>query len=350
MPVLTRNVIEIPWVEDGSGGVLLPGNELPNAGKPITLAGWKQVIGFMPLTDCAYSECRTSPDCTYITPVLAENSASRTGDIYKNDRSAFLVDFPSWTQNNYLTSCAFYIDKWVNGAWVSQAALNSSTYGTFYNFNTWSQHKTYIGYLIYWNLVLNAFGEGTYRFRGTWGAVGRASQCFSSEPFCLLEWSCDRADRTVKVESTISYKIGSTTEQGKLFDLCSIIWYDSIRFKGKFGYRTFEAEEKTIKYDTGKILLTRSEQKPIYTLKVGRVAMWFHNRFAVYFHMSDTMLVSDYNYNNPEYVMYNRWAIAHNGSAYKPGYNEHSRLSRATAEYKQRQENIIKKICCDTLT
>ena len=309
-----------------------------------------QVVGAVPLTDCAVVDCRPEQECCYINPVLAEAvAAGNTADQYKNDFSSFLVEFQAYNPNfPNQTSATFYLDKLINAVWVQQASLNNNTNGAFYPFNFFTSHPSYTGVLLYWNNILVNFGEGIYRVRLSWGQSGLSLQCMSSEPFCLLTYSCIRANRTVKFESWLSYKLGSITDETLLaYDLCGMTWYDSIRFKGKFGYEETEYEEKKIKYIDGTEKLTRSEALQNFTLKSGPLPKWLHDRFKVYFHLADELRVCDYNFTNSDWDI-RRKGIIHN-SSYKPDYKEQVRKSRVTCQYRERIQSVVKNICCDEI-
>lgn len=319
----------------GAGTIGLP--RTPNA--PI------QIVGAVPMSPCSSTECRVDPDCCYPVRVLAQVTANNSPDPYFNDMNSFLFNFPTWTATNNTINAAFYLDKNINGAWIQQASLNNSTNGLWYNFNTWTNHPTYTGILVKWSMVLANFGEGTYRVRLSWGMIGQSNQCMSSEPFCLLTWSCIRANKTVKFESWMGYQIGSKTVESLIYDLCGINWYDSIRFRGKFGYEDTEYEEKIVKLVSGLVNTTREEALQNYTLKTSFLPKWLHDRFKIYFHMADELRVCDYNYTNADWNL-NRKRIRRN-SGYKPAHNDHVRKSKVTCQYRERVESVVKSICCD---
>ena len=341
----TGIVISDPSGPRPRGSSLTTGPAVIYDGLPRSKGAPTQIVGAVPMGPCTTTECRTDDECCQSVKVLAQDLATTNADMYFNDASSFLLNFPTWSSTNGVYA-AWYLDKLVGGVWVSQAYMNNQLYGTWYNFNTWTAHKSYTGLMVKWWLVLHSFGEGTYRVRLNYGMLGNGSQCFSSEPFCLQTWTCRRANKTVKFESWMGYNIGSKTTEGLNFDLCGMNWYDSIRFRGKFGYEESEYEEKIIKRLDGIVKTTREEMLQTYTLYTGRLQKWLHDRFKTYFHMADELRVCDYNYTNADWNL-NRKRIRRN-SGYKPDHKHTSRLARVTCQYRERQETVVKSICCET--
>ncbi len=124
-----------------------------------------QVVGLVPVFSCESKECRSgkygSDDANFMLPVFAQNQISISGDYY-NDTNSFLFNLPSDT---VLTHHKFYLDKKIDGTWVQQTELKDNSYGIYYGLGELCDSLAYLGYNIYWNLVLHTFGEGVYRFR-----------------------------------------------------------------------------------------------------------------------------------------------------------------------------------------
>src|ERR1019366_944275 len=54
----------------------------------------EQMIGFMPLTDCSYIDCRDSELCGYVSPVFGDVGVR--GASYTNDVSGFYVNWTNY--------------------------------------------------------------------------------------------------------------------------------------------------------------------------------------------------------------------------------------------------------------
>lgn len=123
-----------------------------------------QVVGLVPVYPCNSVECRLgkygSDDSQFMLPAFAENQTSIWGD-YKNDYNSWLFDVPA----NTILGLTYYLDQRINGAWTQVTVLSDDTYGFFFPIGKLCGNNSYTGYQINWNLVLNIFGEGIYRFR-----------------------------------------------------------------------------------------------------------------------------------------------------------------------------------------
>lgn len=128
-----------------------------------------QVVGLVPVFPCEATDCRVGTygadaipnDQNFTLPVFADGDGS---DPYKNDKNSFLFKCPG--NYNAITGGDYTLEQLQGAAWVNIATLDDTTYGTPYK-TAGSCKVNYSGYEIDWNLVLNAFGEGTYRFSQT---------------------------------------------------------------------------------------------------------------------------------------------------------------------------------------
>lgn len=147
-----------PYLPHLIGSTLIPDNDTNN----LLLS---QVVGLVPLFKCDSVECREgkygSDDTNFMLPVFAQNQTSIHGD-YFNDTNSFLFNFPSDTS---LTHHRFYLDKKINETWQQETELKDNTLGQYYGLGDLCNANAYIGYQLYWNMVLHTYGEGIYRFR-----------------------------------------------------------------------------------------------------------------------------------------------------------------------------------------
>lgn len=311
-----------------------------------------------PLTNCSAVECREirQQACCYENIVFGVVGGPNA-PTYEQDFNTFLINFPLATVNP-LVSVTMILQKLIASVWTDLATLTGSTYGRHYPLNGFSSHKSYTGYAINWGKVLNLHGTGCYRFK----IISELSQddvgvelppvlqsCQVSELFRLYAFDCKLAHQTVKFESTISGKIGDINADGKIFDLCDIAWYDSIRFRGFFGYETTpEYLEVLHEFQNGKMNRVRDEAIQKFKLITHLLPKWLHDRFKTYALMANKLLVSDYNINNSDYAIIQKSVIKDGG--YEPDYKDKNwrRLARVEVNFKEAVQSVIKSNCCES--
>lgn len=315
-----------------------------------------QVVGFVPLLDCAFSECREFDEiCCWKNTVFGDKSLTANVPSYENDWNTFLVSFTRFAINPtaYITMT---LQRCSSETWSDVATLNDNTYGIYYKLGTIASHKTYAGYAINWGKVVSLQGVGCYRIKmlaypkkGTLQAPAVAKGCLVSPGFELLEWDCSRAHGTVKFEAWMIGKIGSVTTDYKVFDLCGINWYDSIRLKGFFGEQKFKYDSTVLEYQTGMEKIVRDEAIKSFKYYSNYFPKYLHDRFGVYGMMADTLLVSDYNDNNSDYFLLRKQILK--AGAYEPVYLDENgiRRSKVTVDFEAGIQSIIKSICCETV-
>ena len=141
----------------------------------------------------------------------------------------------------------------------------------------------------------------------------------------------------------------------RLYDLCDISWYDSIRFRGFFGLETTPKYEEIInEYQSGLLEEVRNKLTNNFTLMTYYLPKWVHDRLKSYAWMADTLLVSDYNVNNSDYFI-KRKAVRRD-SGHEPTYLDGKnfdrvsrylqRRSKATVKFREGVESVIKTLCC----
>ena len=341
-----------------------------------------QVVGLVPLTDCDKQDCRiTSQNECYLNPVFGKiihgllNNTTVSEPSYENDFNTFLADYPIPTTTN--TSIYWRLQKadnqFYNGKqwqWNDIAILNDNTYGIFYGLGSIGGFPTYTGYVVNWGEVVLNFGNGIYRivletititsqavtiFGSTiFFPVPQVTMCKASEPFLAREFDCKLAAGTFKVETWLTGNIGSKTENLKVFNLCNIEWYDSVRAYGFFGMEEGKYEEVILEFQTGQLDTVRKKLTNGYQLFINYSPKWLHDRFKTYALMADTTLISDYNYNNSDYDIKRKGVL--NAGSYKPTYLDNKnfdyktrykqRTSKVTVEFRENVESIIKNVCC----
>jgi len=158
--------------------------------------------------------------CQYVEKIFASQAPSN--EWWKNDMNEFLF-------KRLIAADTVAIELFKEG--VKVADLNNNTYGTFFNgFPSGSaEQQLYVGYLLKWELVQAAFGNGNYQIKAQLNIVGNAST-YTSRDFRLQTYSDVAANKTVRIESTQNGNI-----IGSDFDFTGLNWYQSLRLTGTFG-------------------------------------------------------------------------------------------------------------------
>lgn len=341
------------------------GTTIPNftpAAKPVYIDS-VQILGFIPLVcDTPHSrlapfnqcDCRdwTDDDC-YINPVFGDSSGAT--DPLKNDTSGFMLEYPLlydflWDDPS-ITS--FSLEKFVDGFWVGIALLNNNNLGTYNALGTMCI-KNWTQFVIDWQKVIIAHGEGIYKFRVDNNLFGFGST-YESEPFCLKEWSCKAAAKTVRWDAVIrGGRVGSITNDQMVFDLCceriddhkkllTQTWRDSVRVYGFFGKEKTEYERENIEYQNGEVIKIRDEAIQKFEYESALLPKYLHDRFKAYGIMADELLVSDYNWNNSDYEVKQKRVVCE--GSYEPEYN-YGRLSHVKVIFAEGFKNVIRDKCC----
>ena len=308
--------------------------------EPIGVTYINQVGGFVALMPCDDPDCRDYSETVYVHPVFADLTNT---DQYFNDTNTFLISFNGWYSLQFTTTMT--LQEFIGGAWVDVAVLTDNTYGTYIPYNTYALHPSYAGYIINWYNVLDEEGEGIFRIKFEIEG-GKIDECLVSEAFCLKAFDCYQISNTVKFEATLyGGHIGHAVNPAILIDLCGITFTDSIRFKGFFGYEKAEYERKNVEYNNGIIYKIRDEVVKQFILFTGKLPKSLHDRFKAYALMADKLLVSDYNYNNPDYQIKRKGVVCDGG--YEPEWKQNSRRAKVKVAFKEDQQNLIRRRCCD---
>jgi len=217
--------------------------------------------------------------CEYVEYTFA--SPSNPTDYWKNDQNEFL--FKRFVAVDTVT-IELHKDN------VKVADLNNNTYGTFFNgFPSGSaEQQLYVGYLLDWLSVFNAFGAGNYTVVANLNIIGNATT-FESRVFRLMIYSDVQANGTVRVESTQNGNIF-----GSQFDFTGLNWYQSLRLPGQFGnpspiYETTEYETSTHNKVQNKSKMAREWSLNTRLISWEVVEVLIYNKL-----LANEILVTDY--------------------------------------------------------
>lgn len=225
--------------------------------------------------------------CCYDLNVFADTSDT---DEYKNDQSHVIKIIP---QQYTIT---MYIEKLVDGSWVSQATLNNDTYGTYYaqGFQTKAKDD-YIGYSIAWREVLSSFGVGRYRIKFDAGS----GNAIYSEEFCLRVYTQQAVDRSVRIKYLWNSVIGDADQKAQR-DFAGINWWNEIRLQPSiFGNKKGTFEVETVRYQTGKERAVKKSFKEEYLLLIKQLPSELHDVVMNDILLADEIKITDYNKINP---------------------------------------------------
>lgn len=175
------------------------------------------------------------------------------------------------------------------------------------------------------------------------------SFCLASPSFRLVEWDCNRADKTVKLETFTNGLIGDKRTDYLLHDFGELNWYDSIRLYGYFG------EEKIVEYlrvrdewgkpKHGLIQEVKNEAVSEFTLYTHIFSKPLHERLMYYMALADEVIISDYNLVNPDYNL-KRLAVTFESSyEAEETANYYKRGAKATLKFRKRVQSAIKSKC-----
>lgn len=334
-------------------------NQLPFGGGGIGVNFVKknpvQVVGFIPLKECdAVDRCMFTQYCEedWTNPVFGHVVGGNPVLVptYENDISTFLLDYSLFLQNSATAAINFKLEKRIDGVWTFEANLNNSAYGTLFNLNSIAGFPHYAGFQLNWGKVLFLSGAGIYRFKVE-TVMKSIAGCLISEPFCVRAFDCELAHGTVKFENWLTGQIGDPFVDYRIYNLCNIQWYDSVRMCGFLGLETVD-EYLEVLHEWGKPkhgLQVRIRDEAIQKFKFisGYLPKYIHDRFKVYGLMSDTLFGSDYNKNNSDHDIRRKHFIK--ASNYEPQYldKQRRRLSKVEIDLKRGVQGVIKSICCE---
>lgn len=279
----------------------------------------------------------STKDCCSAFSLYALADTSST-DEFKNDRAGILFWF-----SNAISAATITLQKY-NGTWADLTTFSDNSFGTFYPFGFFvnDEGEQFIGYQLNWKDVLTTYGEGSYRVRADiTAAIGGTSSQLTPE-WCLMQYTPERANKTVRIEYNLSGQLG-VTDDTKRRDLGTLDWYNSLRLFGFFGYPTSSYEADYIQYNNGQKVYVEDEQEPEYTLKLALAPALVHNLMRTDVLQADQILITDYNAINADTFI--KKAVIKN-SDYAPNWNKlKSKLATVEVQFIQEYNNLKKLRC-----
>lgn len=206
----------------------------------------EQIFGLVPCQPLSENPCYQESQCM---PVFATESGILERE---NDKSGFLFQMPSTSAHS-----SFKLQKLnhATNTFATVETLDTNTYGTFYQTGSLVPYTDYSGYLVDWQKVLDAFGQGYYRF------VVQANDLpnppfdyLFSYPFNLRVFTCNAANGTFYMEHVLKTEMRNILKQKHdnrivNFDTVSLTngWYDRCRYYGMIGKEQYELNPTYVK-------------------------------------------------------------------------------------------------------
>jgi len=217
--------------------------------------------------------------CQYSEKVFADPTS--TDDYWKNDKSEFLF-------KRFVSVDTVDLEIHKDGVKVDD--LNNNDYGTFFNgfASGSSEQQLYVGYLIDWLEVYNAFGSGFYTVVANLNIIG-VSSTFTSREFNLSLYSDLLANGTVRMETTQNGNIF-----GNQFDFTGLDWYQSLRLPGIFGNPTPTFETTEYKTSTHKRRQNKAKMSREWTLNTKLLSWEVAEKLIYNKLLGNEILVTDY--------------------------------------------------------
>lgn len=284
----------------------------------------------------------SSTECCVSLPVLAEST--RTNDLYNDSHGIIFF----W--NKAFISATLWLQKQVSGVWTDLEELDVNTWSTnltsydptVFGFFENRYGQKAIGYQLDWQKVLDDKGEGTYRIKSVGSTLisGDEIEKYSLE-FCLLEYTHDRADETVRINFWQNGNIGDSENDKLKIDFGTLNWFNQIRLPGaKFGFDTSQFEQTFTKYQNGQMKWTADNQVEEYILKTGRYDNELHRFIKTRVLQADEISITDYNISNAT-RHFNRFVIR--AGNYEPVWSDFSNLAPVEIKFQQAYQNLTHK-------
>ncbi len=226
-------------------------------------------------------------DCERNMNVLADLNSPADR---KNDKTSFL--FKLFSSSDTIDIKLFKDD-------IEIAALNSSTYGTFFNIGDLAsgvpEQDFYAGYLLEWQQVLALHGTGFYKIKADFTQFGTPVN-FESERFYLLNYTDSQAEGSVKL---VTYQNGNI--ESSEFNFTGMNWYQQVRFNGILWNKQSELISDTYLTSSRSITQIQDSIKHTYTLQIEFLQDSISKFIIDNNVLANEIFVSDYNLTNTTY-------------------------------------------------
>ena len=266
-------------------------------------------------------------NCCYPLQVFADLASDNE---FKNDWDKPIKIIP------LQYTCTMYLEKLVEGVWVSQATLNDNTYGKYYElgFET-KNNNNYVGYRLDFKTILDeggsGFGSGKYRIN-----FDLTSLSLYSEEYCLEQYTNFRADNTVRINYTWDRLIGDPNQK-ETRDFVGFNWTRQTRLSDAiFGYLNGDFESEGVRYNGGELNTVSKALSRKYKLELRKLPPEIQNVVIFDILMAKDISITDYNKEN--FTDYIEVFVEINGSL-DPNYSDSRTESSMILEFKNKYDN-----------
>lgn len=248
-------------------------------------------------------------ECCYTHIVLADANSS---DDLKNDYSSFYHQRQLSNETVDFVLYEFDTDQ--------EHDLDSSLYGQFFDFGSFSQNPDFKGYVVSWKKVLSELGTGSYKIikRQTIAGVDFEEE---SLVYTLRQYSDRNANKTVRMDIVMN---GNLQKIG--VDFTDLNWKDSIRVRGFFGNREPQFEEDNLVsrlFERRQISMSQTNE---YKFQTNLIPSCVTSQIWDFFLFGNDIFMTDYNLNNHSYN-FKKFGVKYGGNE-NTEYNPSSRKVR----------------------
>jgi hypothetical protein len=188
-------------------------------------------------------------ECPYESLVLADTEST---DRFKNDVSIFFKQ-----AIGQLGTVTFYlVDENEN-----EYEINDGTYGVFWSLGNFTYEPLLSAVQIHWRNVLILLGEGCYRIKTSLSRLVGEDLVTYSCCYKLLQYSCDKAEKTVRITSVQN---GNFKDLGINFKGINLT--GDIRFDATFGREQIEIDSTMYVGVNDIKTLNAQDQRSTFTL------------------------------------------------------------------------------------
>ena len=286
-------------------------------------------------------------ECCFQLPVFADLAS--TDDIYRNDKHSIIAKYDA----SFYSLVTIFIQKYVNGVWVDQIELFNNDYGDNYIYSTLRSSDGrlyYVGFVADFNLILDGFGEGSYRFRyKELDFNANETETIYPFEFCLKTYNENLVDCSVRFETYtkgITGDVDSDLDTWDFINVANILpngWFNQWRLPNSFfGYNKSAYQRDYIRYQNGQEVWLQDEQVESYTWNSGFYPAILHDYIKTNILQADDITATDYNSNNPN-VIKNKAVNA--SSNYEPNWQYNNKKAFVDVDFIQEYQNRRKKRC-----
>jgi hypothetical protein len=223
-------------------------------------------------------------ECCYTHLTLADLNSSED---FKNDYSAF------YHQRQVSSETAVFTLYHYETA--TEHPMNNGTFGSLFNFGTFTQNPNLKGYLVQWKKVLAELGEGNFKVFKRVTVAGVPVE-FSSIVFTLRQFSTANANKTVRIDVVMN---GLLQKSG--VDFSGTSWKHSIRVPGFFGRREPQLTEDNLinrSFEKRQISMKQTNE---FKFQTNLIPDCLTGEIWDFMLMSNDIFMNDYNLNNHSY-------------------------------------------------